>query len=218
MARYNGFNTLDQRYALDDPRNGITLRSDLHSEFDAKRIVIVPKRGYLMDAEEGPTSEPLHGSDHLLVIRYMVQCLDPQINLLDSYHNRCTLGLDGIRPEFLYARLAWAIFPLLAFFFSEDCPRYVARIKEGSRNDIEHVELSPQELQEHMAPISATGSTRSKRIRMTAGSSNGDQCDRHSSEPSFVILLDHATPPVLGQTIHRPPQSRGNRSRHQPPG
>ncbi|KAI9776296.1 MAG: hypothetical protein M1839_000456 [Geoglossum umbratile] len=74
-------------YIVDDIRNGLTLRLDLHHDFDKKKFVFVPKMGML--------------------VTHMLQ---PTYELGRLYHNTLLLETPGISIEFLLARFAWAIF------------------------------------------------------------------------------------------------------------
>jgi hypothetical protein len=47
----------DDRVTTDDPRNVVLLRSDIHTLFDARRFVLVPKGGGGM-GQPRPVREP----------------------------------------------------------------------------------------------------------------------------------------------------------------
>src|SRR5436309_5273435 len=88
MTRCNIKNITRSHYALDDTANGITLRADHHIEFDALGFVLIWK------SECGYTIHRMRATSDIL----------PACQ---------TRPLTTIRPEFIYARLAYAIFPQL---------------------------------------------------------------------------------------------------------
>lgn len=69
------------------------IREDLHTAFDRREFVFVPKAA----ANEAPVFVT-----HLLTD-------SPELGLL--YHNTKLHPIDRVAPEFLFARFAWSIFP-----------------------------------------------------------------------------------------------------------
>ncbi|KAL8935162.1 MAG: hypothetical protein Q9216_005561 [Gyalolechia sp. 2 TL-2023] len=82
-ADINGFDTISTTANL------MLLRADLHKIFDDKRFVIVPKQGRLVT--------------HFLV---------PADKYVYMHHNS-EIRPTGVAIDFFFARLAWAIFPML---------------------------------------------------------------------------------------------------------
>lgn len=94
MDIYNLNHTLTGRYLMCDLQNCILIRQDLQTVFDSKAFVLVPKMGtmYLHFLKYGPNYAPM-------------------------FHNSTAVKMD-IAAEFLYARFAWAVLPLVMSFAS----------------------------------------------------------------------------------------------------
>lgn len=92
MYNFNLNVTLSNHYVTCDLANCFRLRQDLHTLFDSKAFVLVPKHGFAV-----------------------VHFLSKGANYCKEYHNRTT-GLLAVSPAFLYARFGWAILPLVANF------------------------------------------------------------------------------------------------------
>lgn len=98
MSVYNANTILSQAHAIDDTTNGFALRSDLNGPgFDAGRLVVAPKEGKLV----------LHFLFDVSELGYL-------------YHNRELHPIPTIPREFLFARFAWSIFPLLGRFLNAE--------------------------------------------------------------------------------------------------
>src|SRR5438046_957776 len=105
MSTYNSAPDND----IDDIRNGVCLRSDfIQPVFDTRMFVIVPKKSSLV----------LH------VLRTPAELM--------IYHNRKLHPIPGVSKEFLYARLAWAIFPGLWTFLSAAERKLMVRVADGT--------------------------------------------------------------------------------------
>jgi hypothetical protein len=90
MQRYSVSEVIRPEYAIDDSTNVVALRADLHLEFDAGGFVLAQK------SEKG----------------YTVHCLRASPDILPAFHNCQTRPLSAaIKPELIYARLAYSIFP-----------------------------------------------------------------------------------------------------------
>ncbi|KAL8707292.1 MAG: hypothetical protein Q9220_007653 [cf. Caloplaca sp. 1 TL-2023] len=95
--------------AISDINNMMMLRSDLHRAFDTnKQFVFVPKR-----------SQPG-------VNKTVVHLISPSEEYCSLYHNTIAYSLDAIPTTYLFARFAWAIFPLVEPFLLRNVPRYLA--------------------------------------------------------------------------------------------
>jgi len=97
MAMWSTDLTSDPNNLLNDLSNVILLRSDLHTAFDDRKFVLYPK------ADDG----------------YVVHMLEPTPDIGQLYHNVKTHPLLQCNPRFLYARFAWALFPLLGRLFEQ---------------------------------------------------------------------------------------------------
>ncbi|KAL8910210.1 MAG: hypothetical protein Q9171_004483 [Xanthocarpia ochracea] len=95
MSRYVLDNQRRSRAAVSDVNNLMLLRADLHTSFDtAKKFVFVPKK---------PERNRSNMVTHLL---------SASAEYGPLYHNTLAYSLDSIPRPYLFARFAWAIFPL----------------------------------------------------------------------------------------------------------
>jgi hypothetical protein len=94
MGEYNLSQTLLGDWVLDDVRNAIALRRDIHSEFDERKFVIAPKQS-----------------------KWVVQSMGHTNSLGDDFQNT-QIHLKGVSTHFLYARFAWTIFPFPSSFLN----------------------------------------------------------------------------------------------------
>lgn len=120
MHEYCRNPVLPPDYMLDDTRNAIALRMDIHRAFDDRKFVLTP----------GGTS-----SDD-----WTVRFIQPTADLGVCY-NAVSVKLKAeIAPEFLLVRLAWAIFPFVQDFLTSTVLRNVCIPKlteEGEEQVIE---------------------------------------------------------------------------------
>jgi len=93
--------------ALNDIRNGITLRADIHKAFDDGKFAFVPKGG-----------------------EWVVHFLKPS-RCYGPYHNQVIPFHPEISTAFLLARLAWAILPQAAVFLETFHTRMV-KVRDGT--------------------------------------------------------------------------------------
>lgn len=113
-------NTMN-KYAVDvetvnDGRNLILLRSDLHSIFDARKFAVVPK---LPHAEEKPA----------FVVHALVS--NARSEIVQLYHDVTLQPLTEIAIEFLFARFAWTIIRSANNFLGGGVPRAL-RVRDGA--------------------------------------------------------------------------------------
>lgn len=110
--------------AIDDARNAMLLRADLHLTFDQMQFVFVPK--------PLPPGEPW--------CPFVVHLLDPLARELRRlYHNVPLQAPLSVTPGYLFARFAWAVFPFL-----EDFLRHPVARKLLVASDPDPITLSPQ--------------------------------------------------------------------------
>lgn len=95
--------------AICDINNILLLRADLHKSFDDKKFTFLPKDGQIVT--------------HMLW---------PSCELSLVYHNVIMHQIDSIPPEYLLARLAWSIFPMLRVFLQCNKKRFLVSV--SSRN------------------------------------------------------------------------------------
>ncbi|AEO62005.1 hypothetical protein MYCTH_2312885 [Thermothelomyces thermophilus ATCC 42464] len=110
--------------AINDDKNMLILRKDLHHLFDARRFTFVPKQFGAY------TSESFQ-----LVTHVLLPSGSPE--LVGLYHNRLPQPIRGISVECLFARFAWCIFTdeHMPFFLSE--LEYVVRLWDKARGETE---------------------------------------------------------------------------------
>ncbi|CAN8096744.1 unnamed protein product [Discula destructiva] len=115
---------------IDQPRNKIALRSDLHTLFDSRHLVIVPKPVFVQPPVSSAiqlAATPSAASQQSALTVHVLST--PAYELIPLYHN---LALQCENPgsgpsqqypgsrEFLFARFAWSIFRLLQGFLDAD--------------------------------------------------------------------------------------------------
>lgn len=107
------------RQAINDACNVMLLRADLHRAWDKMRFVHVPKQS------AGKMEFVTHLLNH-----------SPELGEL--YHN-AKLHRLGVARECLFARFAWAVFPLLSGFLQQGLDRYLLRA-ESDEGEYVHAE------------------------------------------------------------------------------
>jgi hypothetical protein len=100
---------------VNDGRNLILLRSDLHSIFDARNFAVVPK---LPHAEEKPA----------FVVHVLLG--NTRSEIVQLYHDVALQPLTEIAIEFLFARFAWTIIRSANNFLGSGMPRAL-RVRDG---------------------------------------------------------------------------------------
>ncbi|KAL9038659.1 MAG: hypothetical protein Q9180_002998 [Flavoplaca navasiana] len=106
------------RAAINNKANVMLLRADLYRSYDKMRFVHVPKRG-----SQGQLHFVTHLMDH-----------SPELGKL--YHN-AELHTLGVAKEFLFTRLAYAAFPLLAGFLQQGFKRFLLRTSSNNPSWVE---------------------------------------------------------------------------------
>ncbi|KAG4429627.1 hypothetical protein IFR05_014888 [Cadophora sp. M221] len=124
MQQYKTNLNSDSAHLLKDPGNMLLIRSDLHKPFDDRLFIFFPK-----------------GSEGSLVVHMLQQTPD----LSQLYHNVEIHPVPHCCPEFLFARFAWSVFPLLGGFLSRRAPRFVVTVnaETGERTPKEISDLRP---------------------------------------------------------------------------
>ncbi|KAL8725169.1 MAG: hypothetical protein Q9166_007523 [cf. Caloplaca sp. 2 TL-2023] len=146
MSKYVHNPQRRSRSAITDLSNLILLRADLHRSFDDdKKFVFVPKK---------PQPNLSNMVTHLL---------SPSDEFGLLYHNTAAYSLDLVPRQYLFARFAWAIFPLIEPFLLSNVKRFLATATKGQHT------FNPDECKEFTVPRgrrSGTGSPK-KRARTT---------------------------------------------------
>ncbi|KAI0869747.1 hypothetical protein GGS24DRAFT_477762 [Hypoxylon argillaceum] len=167
MARYGN------RHDVNQKKNRIALRHDLHSAFDSQLFAIVPKNNYYVIHQ-------FHDND--ICAR----------EFASTYHNRIVVS-EGVVREFLFARLARALLMLVQPFMTQSpLKRYVVRLRavEGSNvgSGQYHTQsewLSPQQLSEQYSGGGTKSASPTKRKRdgeNPPGNQQAYEADNDSSD------------------------------------
>lgn len=114
MSRYA--NIRPDAEFIDDTSNAILLRSDIHSLFDQKRFVIVPKADNFVI--------------HILA--------SGSLELINCYHNVTLQPLTGVATEYLFARFAWSIFAYSTPFLLNSLKRTLSLYVDGEVKVVEY--------------------------------------------------------------------------------
>ncbi|KAH7119530.1 hypothetical protein B0J11DRAFT_63415 [Dendryphion nanum] len=114
MRRYNARLDISGDFITDDIANALAMRADIHRAFDDCKFILTRKRG-----------------------EWTIHFLEKTYDLGRMYHNQ-TVKLVGVSPEFLLARFAWAIFPLVKAFV-EQGPERVVKVREQHAEGIHEV-------------------------------------------------------------------------------
>ena len=109
MSEYNQFPYLTEDSMTEDIANAIALRQDIRQAFDSRLFAFVQKKGV-----------------------WSTHFLKPTFDLGRDYHNVEVAISEGVSTQFLYARLAWSIFPLVRPFLQSSMPRWIyVRVGQG---------------------------------------------------------------------------------------
>ena len=155
MSRYG-----QAEQSIDSLSNMLRLRVDVHQLFDRKpRFAIVPK----YDA----------------MVAHMFAA-DDAVEAVQLYHNVPLQDLDGVKIEYLLARMAWTIFPLLGMFLSARRKRKVLRL--GPDNDWQVRELSGEECSRFYGPTPKSRSSSPRKRTAAQATGQGDEPQDESSE------------------------------------
>ncbi|KAF8858817.1 hypothetical protein BDZ45DRAFT_689813 [Acephala macrosclerotiorum] len=138
MGEYNLSQTLLGDWMLDDVRNSIALRKDIHSAFDDRKFVIVPKQS-----------------------KWVVQFIGRTNSLGDDFHNT-HISLKGVSSQFLYARFAWTIFAFLSSFLNAHISReLLVRLPNGQEAAKKY---TFEEIKAEFLPRSRSASPRKRKM------------------------------------------------------
>jgi hypothetical protein len=197
MSTYNIDLNLDGDNLLRDLTNALLLRSDIHTIFDQRKFVFFPK-----------------DKDCLVV-----HMLEPTSDYGPIYHNT-KVDARSCGLEFLYARFAWAIFPLLSGFLARpSTSRLVIHFKAGAKEQVEE-EITKAIVLARKAAASR-GNSPSKRARSMADVEDeaeppykvqrGEESETGSSSGASGSDLDYTSLEALSEPSPEPlrEQSQG---------
>jgi hypothetical protein len=159
MGMWNTDLTLDPDSLLNDLSNVILLRSDLHTAFDERKFVFYPK------SDDG----------------FVVHMLEPTPDLGQLYHNVHVQRPLQCNVRFLYARLAWALFPSLSGFLSKPGVSRYLQIVKFTLQRPEWVEEEVTDSGKLRAKVSASRSRSPKKRR----AAEEDRCDKIQRDELF---------------------------------
>ncbi|KAK9478183.1 hypothetical protein V1514DRAFT_331835 [Lipomyces japonicus] len=102
---------IDGSSVIDDHANLVVLRADIHKAFDDRNFILYPKDN----------------------ASYYVHMIKPSPNLGVWYHNAKSHPIELCRPQFLFARFSWTLFPLISEFLIYHVDKTVIEV---TSNDI----------------------------------------------------------------------------------
>ncbi|KAH6628869.1 hypothetical protein F5144DRAFT_494826 [Chaetomium tenue] len=160
--------------AINDDKNILALRKDLHHLFEARRFTFMPKRFGAC------TSEPAE-----LITHVLLPSGSPE--LVGLYHNRSPQPIRGISGECLFARFAWSLFTdeHIPFFLSD--LQYVVCLWDKAKGEAEIRTMRGLDVRSSAQVFESTRSmSRSvspkKRSPRTEGDALADSGDGYSSD------------------------------------
>ncbi|KAJ9634235.1 hypothetical protein H2199_009065 [Coniosporium tulheliwenetii] len=115
MRRYNARLDISGDVITDDMANALAMRADIHRAFDGCKFAFVRKAG-----------------------RWVAHFLETTYELGRMYHNRPVEMAAGVAPEFVLARFAWSVFPLVKAFM-EHGPERLVRVREVCEGGLREV-------------------------------------------------------------------------------
>lgn len=221
---------------ITDEANLAILRADIHSLLDNHQIGIVPKPLLSLPLPSSSVSPVLnHGPGPSLYAfaAHVLKDDDESREFCDLYHNVTIpqIGVERLRPEFLFTRFAWAMLSHLQTFLSSPTPRHVVLTV---RNDTEPGScetdlrwMNGKELTSHLATQGFTRSGSRTRKRSSSqmthdeGDSNADaymerwarRCRTIDSAGSSSEILDPETEQIRDNTIWYDTVGRFSRAR-----
>ncbi|KAI0876758.1 hypothetical protein GGS24DRAFT_498566 [Hypoxylon argillaceum] len=124
---------------INDESNLAILRADFHQLFDRRRFAIVPKPSTTLPNRDSLLSTlPTKPQPNALVI-HVLEDGKENGEFPDLYQNASIQPkyVGKLSREFLFARFAWALFPLLRPFLQSSTPRYLTvRVKDKDHDSM----------------------------------------------------------------------------------
>ncbi|OAA66551.1 hypothetical protein SPI_01127 [Niveomyces insectorum RCEF 264] len=168
--------------AINDDKNILVLRKDIHHLFNTRRFTFVPKR-FSTSASEAAK----------LVTHVLLPSGSPE--LIGLYHNRLPQPIYGISVECLLARFAWSIFTDEHIPFFQSDSEYTVLLWNNIKGEAETRTLKGLDVGSITRIFESTRTqSRSvnpkKRSRSTYDSTQGDSCDDCSSDEDDITSDD----------------------------
>lgn len=219
-----------------DEANLAILRADIHSLLDNHQIGIVPKPSPSPSPPSSlipPVLDHGPGRSSYAFAAHVLKDDDESREFCDLYHNIAIpqIGVERLRPEFLFTRFAWAMLSHLQTFLSSPTRRHVALT---ARNDTEPGScetdlrwMNGKELTSHLATQGFTRSGSRTRKRSSSqmthdeGESNVDayierwagRCRSIDSTDAPSDILDPETKHIRDNTLWYDTVGRFSRAR-----
>ncbi len=149
--------------AINDKKNMLVLRKDLHHLFDARRFAFVPKRF----GGSGPESAEL-------VTHVLLPSGSPEF--VDLYHNRLPQLIRGSSIECIFARFAWSLFTDECIPFFQLDLEYAVRLWDPTTGEAKDQTLRGLDIGSHSQVFTTT------RSLLAQGGGRGDSGDGYSSD------------------------------------
>jgi hypothetical protein len=124
---------------IDDEANIITLRADLHLLFDQRRFAIAPKpSAAVLNPDSAATSSVSSVEGRFALTIHVLNDDEGTDEFSDLYHNVAIQpnAVEKLAREFVFARFAWSLFPLLQGFLETPAPRRLAVISKAYENGV----------------------------------------------------------------------------------
>lgn len=158
-VRWWNSNGMSQYGDRDSSSNTIRLKVDIHQIFDRKpKFAIVPKNNHM--------------------VAHIFHATEDAVEAVHLYHNVPLQFLEGLKMEFLLARLAWTVFPHLEIFLSAGRRRKLSRVGDNGVRVEEEVH-GDQCRQIYMQSRSRSLSPRKRLIMQDIQGEFGDPEARH---------------------------------------
>lgn len=177
MGKYRTSNRRPDDHTTKSLDNMILLRSDIHGLFDQQQIAFLPK--------------PAQDTDQYSMVAHILVS-SRSTELVDLYHNVPLLQLTNIPLEYLFARFAWSVMPLLSTFLRQGSPRVLSVIEAtGKKTKICNGDeciafstlnrartVSPKKRKQDQTGEDETLEDISSEIEDTSSEIDGDEADR----------------------------------------
>ncbi|KAL8382021.1 hypothetical protein RB595_006008 [Gaeumannomyces hyphopodioides] len=160
---------------IDDERNIILLRRDIHFLFNRNRFAFFPK-------SPPPLQSPscLQSSSPAIAIHVLQP--NRSVQLVNAYHNRLTQQpLRGLSLEMLFTRFAWALFQITPFFSGQQ--KYTVRIWDDAAGRAEDVTLPAKDIAEIARIFEPAGSRSASPKKRALSTQDNDSC--FESDPDW---------------------------------
>jgi hypothetical protein len=180
MDQYNPISWMTGAKPVNNPSNMLTLRADIHIVYDTKSFIFTWKLG-----------------------SWRSHFLTSTANLGFEYHNRRVKMPVDVHPNFLLARVAWTVFPMIQNFFSRGESRVV-------RVGLEDKEMTSHALRDtffprtrNSSPTKSRGHSPQKRKRDGADNEDMEVSGAVSQRPRLEI--DRSLHPNKEPVFENPP-------------